>query len=276
MREDPDLAVRRVVVVGILLVGCYSPTPQEGAPCAINGACPDGLRCLDDRCVSSAPADGSTDIAIDMADAPIDAALTGVQFVQGAYTSSQTPVNSLTVAMPQPQTAGSINVVFVSWFSTDGLSSVTDTQGSTYQQRINPPGGTVRMSAFTTGPLQAGANSVTVLFSGGTSFPEIRVLEYRGVSMVSPVGSTRRNQNTSSACTVTIDTKVAGEVVIVGNTAESVDSLTLDAGFTERMRTVPGQHVVGDLTVMMPGQITVTVDLAAMAPWVMEAITLRP
>lgn len=271
--------MRWVVVVGLLVAGCYSPTPQEGAPCAINGTCPDGLRCIDDRCVSGESGDGGLDAndgPADATDAPIDAALTGVQYVQSAYTSSQTPVTSLTVAMPLPQTAGSINVVFISWFSTDGLSSVTDTQGAMYQQRINPPGGAVRMSAFTSTPLAAGANSVKVMFSGGTNFPEIRVLEYRGVSVTNPVGQARRDQNTSDSCSVNINTSVAGEVVIVANAAQNVDTTALSAGFIERMRTVPGQHVVGDFTPLTPGQLAPSAGLTGTAPWVMEAITLRP
>jgi hypothetical protein len=268
--------VRWAVVVGILVAGCYSPTPQEGAPCAMNGACPDGLRCIDARCVSGAPPDGSTDAAIDTADAPADAFATGVQFVQAAYADSQTTVSSLTVAMPQPQTAGAINVVFISWFSSDGLASITDTQGVLYQQRINPPGGTVRMSAYTSGPLVFGANSVTVTFTGPTDFPEIRVVEYRGVSATNPVGSTRRSQNMSGTCSVTIDTAGAGEVVVVANAAENTSTTTLSTGFTERLRTAFGQHVVGDARPVMPGQLTASAGLTGTTAWIMEAITLRP
>ena len=268
--------VRWAVVVALMVAGCYSPTPQEGAPCAMNGACPDGLRCIDERCVRSAPADGSTDIAIDTADAPIDAAPTGIQFVQAAYAASQTPVSSLTVALPQPQLAGSINVVFVSWFSTDGLSNLTDTQSATYQQRVNPPGGSIRMSAFTSTPLAGGANSVTVMFTGQTDFPEIRVLEYRGVSATAPVGQARRGQNTSDTCSVTIDVNDPGELVVVANAADSVDTTTFSAGFVERLRTVPGQHVVGDYKPTMAGQLTPTIGLTGSAAWVMEAIALRP
>jgi hypothetical protein len=212
----------------------------------------------------------------DAIDAPIDAPASGIQFVQGAYASSQTDVNTLSVVMPMPQTAGSINVVFVSWFSTDGLSTLTDTQGIVYQQRINPPGGSIRMSAYTSAPLAQGGNTVTVTFTGPSKNPELRVLEYRGVSTTNPIGMNRRNQSSGNTCSVNIDTSTAGEVVVVGNTADGVDTLTLSTGFTERMRTVPGQHVVGDAKPMTPGQLNPTVGLTGSAAWVMEAITLRP
>lgn len=271
--------MRLAVVVGLLIAGCYAPTPQEGAPCAANGACPEGLRCIDDRCVSDAPADGGLD-ASDISDASIDAAIdapaSGVQFVQAAYASSVAPVTSLTVALPQPQTAGSINVVFVSWFSPDGLVSITDTQGASYQQRINPPGGAMRLSAYTSGPLPGGANSVTVMFTGSTNFPEIRVLEYRGVAATMSVGQARRNQNTSSTCSVTIEVNDPGEVVVVANAADAVDTLTLSPGFVERLRTSPGKHIAGDFKPPTPGQLTASVGLSDSAAWVMEAITLRP
>lgn len=74
--------MRAVVLVAI--VGCYSPTPQVGLPCASNGACPDGQICdaRTDRCVLPGT---QTDAAIDALvtdgrpDASIDAApnLTG-------------------------------------------------------------------------------------------------------------------------------------------------------------------------------------------------------
>src|SRR5690349_7522739 len=42
----------RVGVLGFLLAGCFSPSPQANTPCAANGDCPDGLQCnADNKCV---------------------------------------------------------------------------------------------------------------------------------------------------------------------------------------------------------------------------------
>lgn len=53
-----------------LVTGCYDPTPQAGAPCGADGACPRGLRCRADRCVdASTPPDDALAIDARLVDA---------------------------------------------------------------------------------------------------------------------------------------------------------------------------------------------------------------
>lgn len=59
----------RVALLSALLVGCFDPHPQAGAPCSSEGTCPRPLMCIDQVCVASAvDAGGDT--------APPDADLT--------------------------------------------------------------------------------------------------------------------------------------------------------------------------------------------------------
>jgi len=47
----------------LVLIGCYAPHPQEGAPCASNGACPEPLACSMGHCVDRASIhDASADV----------------------------------------------------------------------------------------------------------------------------------------------------------------------------------------------------------------------
>lgn len=50
-------------VILSLLVGCYGPTPPQGAPCGVGDACPSGQRCFDGFCSITAPP-GSPDAPV--------------------------------------------------------------------------------------------------------------------------------------------------------------------------------------------------------------------
>jgi hypothetical protein len=58
----------RTTVVIALLAGCYSPRPQEGAPCNAPEQCPTGQRCLLGSCrLHDPPADAEVDAELDAA-----------------------------------------------------------------------------------------------------------------------------------------------------------------------------------------------------------------
>ncbi len=75
--------MRGCLAVVVVLAGCYSPTPHEGAPCSASGTCPEPLRCKSDRCLLGDPVtDGaSSERSVDspsdtpISDAPVDAPL---------------------------------------------------------------------------------------------------------------------------------------------------------------------------------------------------------
>lgn len=60
----------RVLVIGVLVMGCYHPAPQSGAPCGANEACPSGLTCRGGYCLDSSESDappaidGATDTVV--------------------------------------------------------------------------------------------------------------------------------------------------------------------------------------------------------------------
>jgi hypothetical protein len=88
----------RAVVVAAMLAGCYSPTPQPGAPCA-NGQCPSGLVCspATNTCEREAVATDAPLPGVDapMADAGIDAPASPF-----AYRRALTIANASTSTLP--------------------------------------------------------------------------------------------------------------------------------------------------------------------------------
>lgn len=64
--------MRRVVVVGLVLVGCYAPATPGGVPCGPGHACPEGQRCVTSAgvqvCLPEAqPLDDAQQLVIDSA-----------------------------------------------------------------------------------------------------------------------------------------------------------------------------------------------------------------
>jgi hypothetical protein len=57
-------------VLGIAMVGCYSPSPVPGSPCSSQGTCPAGLECRNNVCELPAGGDAASDAPIDV---PVDA-----------------------------------------------------------------------------------------------------------------------------------------------------------------------------------------------------------
>ena len=88
-----------VVVVGLVVAGCYSAQPATGLPCAENGACPDGLECRTGRCEKpgSDVIDGSFDVPVDVAiDACASATCSGNDIVGcGESVTCQTACSSI-------------------------------------------------------------------------------------------------------------------------------------------------------------------------------------
>src|SRR5262249_54557105 len=103
-----------------------------------------------------------------------------ITYVQGNYSTPQTPQTTVKVTFTAAQLAGDLNVVVVGWNdSTATVNTVTDTVGNTYTRAVGP---TIISSALSQSiyyaknilPSGAGANSVTVTFSTAAVYPDIR------------------------------------------------------------------------------------------------------
>ena len=108
--------------------------------------------------------------------------ITTISYVQGNYATPQSAQSSVPVTFTTAQTAGDLNVVVVGWNNSSAtVSSVTDSKGNTYTRAVGPTviSGVLSQSIYyakNIAAAAAGANIVTVAFSGAAAYPDIRIL----------------------------------------------------------------------------------------------------
>ena len=112
------------------------------------------------------------------------------------YTST-----SIKVSYSQVQTAGDLNLVAVGWNDTSAtVQSVTDTAGNIYTLAAGPLKGTaLTQSIYYAKNILAGSNAVTVTFSKAALFPDVRILEYKGLNTTAPLDVTAGASGTSGS-----------------------------------------------------------------------------
>ncbi len=100
------------------------------------------------------------------------------------------------MSYPAAQTAGDLNVVVVGWNdNTATVQSVKDSAGNTYSLAIGPTTGTgMQQSIYYAANIAGGSNTVTVTFSQAAAYPDVRILEYRGVTSSGCDGGGEREQ----------------------------------------------------------------------------------
>jgi len=125
-----------------------------------------------------------------------------IAYVQNNYATPQSSPTSVAVKFNAAQKAGDLNVAVVGWNDSKAtVSSVTDSSGNTYVRAVGPTilTGALSQSIYYARNIlaaAAGANTVTVQFSTGAAFPDIRILEYSGADLASPVDVTSAARGT--------------------------------------------------------------------------------
>ena len=104
--------------------------------------------------------------------------------MQVAAATPQSPTATVSVSYPGAQTAGDLNVVVVGWNDTAAsVQSVQDSAGNSYSRAIGPTSGSgLQQSIYYAANIAGGSNTVTVTFSQAAAYPDVRILEYRGVT----------------------------------------------------------------------------------------------
>src|SRR6202042_2565285 len=107
-----------------------------------------------------------------------------ISFAQKNSATPQTASATVNVSYTTAQTPGDLNVVVVGWNdATATVQSVKDSAGNLYSLAIGPTSGTaLRQSIYYAANIVGGSNTVTVTFSQATAYPDVRILEYRGVT----------------------------------------------------------------------------------------------
>jgi hypothetical protein len=199
-------------------------------------------------------------------------------FVQDNFSNPQNGVSSASATYSAAQSAGDLNVVIIGWSSTSvTVSSVTDSKGNVYRLAAGP---TV-MSGFGTQSIYyaanvasatAGSNAVTVRFSSSAAFPDLRIVEYRGVSAVDgSAGSTGSSNAPSSGSVATTN---ATDLLVAGNYIADLTTAP-GSGFTSRVITSPDGDIIEDRVVTTTGSYSGGTTTRSSGAWIAQVVAFR-
>jgi uncharacterized protein (TIGR03437 family) len=195
-----------------------------------------------------------------------------ISFAQVASATPQSPTATVSVSYPGAQTAGDLNVVVVGWNDIAAtVRSVQDSGGNNYILAIGPTSGTaLRQSIYYAPRVVGGLNTVTVTFSQAAAFPDVRVLEYRGVTTLDvTAGASGSSAAANSGAATTTN---ANELVFGANTI-ATGNKTAGSGFTARIITSPDSDLAEDKIVTTAGSNSAKATLTVSGPWVMQMAT---
>jgi len=196
-----------------------------------------------------------------------------VNFMQVAAATPQA-ATQVPVAFPGAQTAGDLNIVAIGWADTTStVSSVVDSRGNTYSLAIGPTSGNgFRQSIYYAKNILAGTNTVTVTFNQAASYPDVRILEYQGVSAFDvAAGATGISATPSSGAATTT---AANELIFgAGTTAGGFSGA--GTGFTARIITQPNVDIAEDQVVTTNGSYSAAAPLFQSTAWVMQMATFK-
>jgi hypothetical protein len=169
---------------------------------------------------------------------------------------------------------GDLNIVVVGWNnSTSVVQSITDSAGNAYSLAIGPTTGTsLRQSIYYAKSIIGGPNTVSVIFNQATAYPDIRILEYRGVTTLDVTAGASGNSNVSSSGSAT--TTSPNELIFGANTVWTLTS-GAGSGFMSRIVTSPDGDIAEDRVVSAPGSYSATAPLTSAGPWVMQMVTFK-
>jgi len=206
---------------------------------------------------------------------------TGIAFVQSNYADPQTSNTTLSVPYTFAQTAGDLNVVAVGWAdSTSSVNSVMDSMGNIYVPAVGPTvqAGFLSQSIYYAKNIKgapANGNTVTVTFNGAAGYPDVRILEYSGADLNSPVDVVAAATGTNSPTNSGSVTTTNANDLIFGASMVWTSNTGPGPGFTLRILTQPDHEIVEDMTVGTTGSYAATAPLSNPGPWIMQMVAFK-
>ena len=196
-----------------------------------------------------------------------------IAFVQVAA-SCPSSASSVALSYPRSQTAGNLNIVAVGWNDTSSsVKSVTDSLGNVYTLATGPVSGSgLRQSIYYASGIKSGTNKVTVTFNQTASVPDIRIVEYAGVSALDKTAGNSGSGSTASCGSVT--TTSAKELLFSANMVATANS-GAGTGYTSRIITSPDADLAEDSIVSSLGTYSATAPLSSSGSWVMQMVTFK-
>jgi chitodextrinase len=208
---------------------------------------------------------------------PTSAAIGYIQ--SNSASPNNSSVSSLSVTFTSAQTAGNFNVVALVWNTGQTISSITDTKGNSYVLAIGPTTSGAGLAAIyyakNIAAATAGSNTVTVTYSAATSFPDIRIAEYSGISTTSPLDVTAVATGTGTTSDSGSATTTNANDLLIGANAVSTGTTGAGTGFTQRQITGWDGNILEDRIVTATGAYNATAPLSPSGSWVMQMAAFK-
>ena len=196
-----------------------------------------------------------------------------VAFVQENNNTVGANSSSVSVTYSAPETTGNLNLVAVGWSDTDSsVISVVDDNNNVYALAGTSAGNGVSQAIYYAAGIALGTNNpptVTVTFNQSASTPDVRILEYSGLSTTATLDNwTGSSGNSALADSGAAITSSASLIVGAGTTATIFTAA--GSGFTSRAITNPFGDIVEDSSAALAaGSYNATAALSS-GPWVMQ------
>jgi Abnormal spindle-like microcephaly-assoc'd, ASPM-SPD-2-Hydin len=201
------------------------------------------------------------------------AQLSGIGFAQKNSATPQSTSAKVSVSYSTAQTLGDLNVVVVGWNDTTStVQSVKDSAGNVYSLAIGATSGTaLRQSIYYAANIAgASSNKVTVTFSQAAAYPDVRILEYRGVTTLDVTAGASGNSTSANSGAST--TRSPNELIFGASTVATATKAA-GSGFTSRVITTPDGDIAEDKIVTTAGSDSANATLTSSGPWVMQMVT---
>jgi hypothetical protein len=196
-----------------------------------------------------------------------------ISFAQKNSATPQAASATVSVSYQSAQTVGNLNVVVVGWNDTTStVQSVKDSAGNVYSLAIGPTSGTALRQSIYYAPNIAGvsSNTVTVTFSQAAAYPDVRILEYRGVTAVDVTAGASGSSASANSSAAT--TRSPNELIFGASTVATATKAA-GTGFTSRVITTPDGDIAEDKIVTAAGSNSATAALTSSGPWVTQMVT---
>ena len=192
-------------------------------------------------------------------------------FIQSASSSPQSPQTTVQIAFPSPQTAGDLDVIVVGWNNTTSSATVADSNHNPYAVAVGPTLGTgLSQAIFYAKGIVGGPDLVTITFSAPTAFPDIRIVEYSGLTGIDGTGiGAAGNGPTASSGAVTTHT---ANSLLFGADMVAKTTTGPGAGFTSRGITNPDGDIIEDEIVAAVGSYSATATIGGGGAWLMQLV----
>jgi IPT/TIG domain len=203
----------------------------------------------------------------------VPALAVGQTFVQ--VNSNATAVNaaSVNVTYTTAETAGHLNIVVVGWTDvTSSVVSVVDDNTNTYRLAGTTAGHGLSQAIYYAPNIVLPNNTtptITVTFNQTAAFPDVRILEYSGLSTTAPLDAWTGNTGVSAAAD-SLATTTTGNDLILGAGTTTTGFNGAGTGFTNRLITTAFGDIVEDSAgALAAGAHNATASLTTGA-WVMQ------